>query len=86
MWDAFDLATVSLTVTEIAKEFGVQNSEVTWVGLSAVALTTREGDGPEEGLHQLIELRRASPSPSCYDPSARSSSAPVPTVTDANGS
>jgi hypothetical protein len=31
MWDAFDFATVSLTVTEVAKEFGVENSDVTWV-------------------------------------------------------
>jgi SHS family lactate transporter-like MFS transporter len=31
MWDAFDFATVSLTVTEVAKEFGVENSEVTWL-------------------------------------------------------
>ena len=31
MWDAFDFATVSLTVTEVAKEFGVDNSEMTWV-------------------------------------------------------
>jgi hypothetical protein len=30
-WDAFDFFTVSLTVTEIARDFGVENSEVTWV-------------------------------------------------------
>ena len=30
-WDAFDFFTVSLTVTELATEFGVENSEVTWV-------------------------------------------------------
>lgn len=29
-WDAFDFFTVSLCVTEIAKEFDVANSEVTW--------------------------------------------------------
>jgi hypothetical protein len=34
MWDAFDFATVSLTVTEVAKDFGVENSEVTWVRCS----------------------------------------------------
>jgi hypothetical protein len=34
MWDAFDFATVSLTVTEVAKDFGVENSEVTWVSCS----------------------------------------------------
>ena len=34
MWDAFDFATVSLTVTEAAKDFGVENSEVTWVRCS----------------------------------------------------
>jgi len=31
MWDAFDFFTVSLTVTEIAKDFGVKNSDVSWV-------------------------------------------------------
>jgi len=30
-WDAFDFFTVSLTVTEIAKDFGVENSAVSWV-------------------------------------------------------
>lgn len=30
-WDSFDFFTVSLTVTEIARDFGVDNSEVTWV-------------------------------------------------------
>ena len=30
-WDAFDFFTVSLTVTEIAKDFGVANSQVSWV-------------------------------------------------------
>ncbi|KAG6357518.1 hypothetical protein INS49_013395 [Diaporthe citri] len=29
-WDAFDFFTVSLTVTEIAKEFGVSNADVSW--------------------------------------------------------
>ena len=29
-WDAFDFFTVSLTVTEIAKDFGVANSKVSW--------------------------------------------------------
>ena len=28
---AFELFTVSLTVTEIAEDFGVKNSDVTWV-------------------------------------------------------
>lgn len=32
MWDSFDFFTVSLTVTEIAEDFGVSNSDVTWVG------------------------------------------------------
>lgn len=36
-WDAFDFFTVSLCVTEIAKEFGVKNSEVTWVRLLHIA-------------------------------------------------
>lgn len=30
VWDAFDFFTVSLTITEIATEFGVTNSEVSW--------------------------------------------------------
>lgn len=30
-WDSFDFFTVSLTVTELAKQFEVENSEVTWV-------------------------------------------------------
>lgn len=34
-WDAFDFFTVSLTVTEVAQEFGVENSEVTWVSCPA---------------------------------------------------
>ncbi|KUI73915.1 hypothetical protein VM1G_09604 [Cytospora mali] len=29
-WDAFDFFTVSLTVTEIAQDFGVSNTDVTW--------------------------------------------------------
>lgn len=32
-WDAFDFFTVSLTITEIAKDFGVQNSDVSWVSM-----------------------------------------------------
>ncbi|KAL9619215.1 MAG: hypothetical protein Q9160_006150 [Pyrenula sp. 1 TL-2023] len=30
-WDAFDFFTVSLTVTEVAKDFGVANSDVSWL-------------------------------------------------------
>ena len=30
-WDSFDFFTVSLTVTEIAADFGVANSDVSWV-------------------------------------------------------
>ncbi|KAH8696177.1 carboxylic acid transporter [Talaromyces proteolyticus] len=30
VWDAFDYFTVSMTITEIAEEFGVANSKVTW--------------------------------------------------------
>lgn len=29
-WDAFDFFTVSLALTEIAKDFGVANSDVSW--------------------------------------------------------
>lgn len=32
-WDAFDFFTVSLTVTEISKDFGASNSDVSWVML-----------------------------------------------------
>lgn len=31
VWDAFDFFTVSLCITEIAGEFGVPNSNVSWV-------------------------------------------------------
>jgi len=30
VWDSFDFFTVSLCITEIAEDFGVQNSEVSW--------------------------------------------------------
>jgi hypothetical protein len=30
-WDAFDFFTVSLTITEIAADFDVENSAVSWV-------------------------------------------------------
>jgi hypothetical protein len=39
-WDAFDFFTVSLTVTEIARDFGVENSEVTWVSAPEPYLST----------------------------------------------
>lgn len=39
-WDAFDFFTVSLCVTEIAKDFGVKNSEVTWVSPNPLPSTT----------------------------------------------
>ena len=35
-WDAFDFFTVSLTVTELAKDFGVSNSDVSWVRMIAL--------------------------------------------------
>lgn len=35
-WDSFDFFTVSLTVTELAQQFEVENSEVTWVRFSEV--------------------------------------------------
>jgi SHS family lactate transporter-like MFS transporter len=38
-WDAFDFFTVSLTVTEIARDFGVENSEVTWVSRPLAVLS-----------------------------------------------
>jgi SHS family lactate transporter-like MFS transporter len=30
-WDAFDFFTVSLTVTDIAEDFGVSKADVSWV-------------------------------------------------------
>lgn len=36
-WDAFDFFTVSLTVTELAKEFGKENSQITW-GITLVLM------------------------------------------------
>ncbi|ORY14683.1 carboxylic acid transporter [Clohesyomyces aquaticus] len=41
-WDAFDFFTVSLTITEIAKEFGVKNSEVSW-GLTVTLMLRSVG-------------------------------------------
>ncbi|KIW99720.1 uncharacterized protein Z518_11133 [Rhinocladiella mackenziei CBS 650.93] len=41
-WDAFDFFTVSLTITEIAKDFGVQNSEVSW-GLTVTLMLRSVG-------------------------------------------
>ncbi len=31
IWDAFDYFTVSLTITDIAKDFGVSIADVSWV-------------------------------------------------------
>lgn len=49
-WDAFDFFTVSLTLTEIAEDFKVPNSDISWVGalpgavsLHCNALTYRQG-------------------------------------------
>lgn len=36
-WDAFDFFTVSLTVTELAKQFGKENSQITW-GITLVLM------------------------------------------------
>lgn len=36
-WDAFDFFTVSLTVKDLAKEFGKKNSEITW-GITLVLM------------------------------------------------
>jgi hypothetical protein len=33
-WDAFDFFTVSMTVTELAAQFNVANSSVSWVSIS----------------------------------------------------
>ena len=36
-WDAFDFFTVSLTVTQLAKQFGKSNSQITW-GITLVLM------------------------------------------------
>lgn len=36
-WDAFDFFTVSLTVTQLAKQFNKQNSQITW-GITLVLM------------------------------------------------
>lgn len=36
-WDAFDFFTVSLTVPELAKEFGKENTQITW-GITLVLM------------------------------------------------
>jgi len=36
-WDAFDFFTVSLTVEQLAKQFGKQNSQITW-GITLVLM------------------------------------------------
>ncbi|KAI9707899.1 MAG: hypothetical protein M1820_004505 [Bogoriella megaspora] len=41
-WDAFDFFTVSLTVTEIAADFGVSNSDVSW-GLTVTLMLRSVG-------------------------------------------
>jgi hypothetical protein len=54
MWDAFDFATVSLTVTEVAKEFDVENSEVTWVSYSWHS-HSRNVKNLQKAAHSLID-------------------------------
>ncbi|KAL6242089.1 hypothetical protein RBB50_011001 [Rhinocladiella similis] len=41
-WDAFDFFTVSLTITEIANDFGVENSDVSW-GLTVTLMLRSVG-------------------------------------------
>lgn len=36
-WDAFDFFTVSLTVTELGKQFGKENTQITW-GITLVLM------------------------------------------------
>ena len=36
-WDAFDFFTVSLTVSELAEDFGKENSQITW-GITLVLM------------------------------------------------
>ena len=40
-WDAFDFFTVSLTVTDIAKEFNVSKADVSWVNLYCKSVQKR---------------------------------------------
>ena len=41
-WDAFDFFTVSLTVEELAEEFGKSNSQITW-GITLVLMLRSAG-------------------------------------------
>lgn len=52
-WDAFDFFTVSLTVTQLAKQFGKTNSDITW-GITLVLMLRSVGSvifGECDGLH-----------------------------------
>lgn len=41
-WDAFDFFTVSMTLTELAEEFGVSYSDVSWVRVYPKELTSSD--------------------------------------------
>lgn len=65
-WDAFDFFTVSLCITEIAKDFGVENSDVSWVQSTiwsisvtsiAMPLLTSRVPGPHLDAHAAIRRR-----------------------------
>lgn len=57
-WDAFDFFTVSLTITEIATDFGVPNSEVSWVGFARNAGSLKFSNADSyQGLTVTLMLR-----------------------------
>ena len=49
-WDAFDFFTVSLTVTEIAADFGEEPSAVTWVKVGCFTVTRKLANGSRVSL------------------------------------
>ncbi|KAJ9498335.1 hypothetical protein H2202_006022 [Exophiala xenobiotica] len=54
-WDAFDFFTVSLTITEIAKDFGVANSDVSWVSILRIQYVEHANES--QGLTVTLMLR-----------------------------
>lgn len=56
-WDAFDFFTVSLTITEIANDFGVENSDVSWVGAPITSSLEHSQANICQGLTVTLMLR-----------------------------
>ena len=61
-WDAFDFFTVSLTVTDIAKDFGVSKADVSWVSFKARSPNSYNADRCRRELYDL-----SSDPPRCSD-------------------